>query len=173
MVMFAVIVTLALSAAAGSQRPEVTPPNDEPRSKVLAERGVKMPMRDGVNLVGDVFLPVAPARNGIKRKFPVVLARTPYGRQTEATLYGEFFANHGYAFVAQDVRGRFESEGSWTPFLHERDDGSDSIDWLIRQPWCNGDVAMFGASYGGMCAWYAATSGHTRLRAVIAIVNVT
>lgn len=172
-VMFAMIVIMALASATRAQHPEAAPPDDEPNNKVLVQLGVKMPMRDGVNLVGNLFLPSAPTPNGVKPKFPVVLARTPYGRQIEATLFGEFFANNGYAFVAQDVRGRLESEGSWTPFLNERDDGVDSIDWLVKQPWCNGEVAMFGVSYGGMCAWYAATSGHPHLRAVIAMVNVT
>ncbi|MHC5108888.1 MAG: CocE/NonD family hydrolase [Planctomycetota bacterium] len=133
---------------------------------------VQMPMRDKVQLAADLFLPDDVQPDGTTGKCPVILARTPYGRMIEATLYGEFFADHGYAFVAQDVRGRFESQGNWTPFHHEPNDGSDSIDWLVRQPWCDGRVAMFGASYGAMCAWYVAAEKHPKLQAVIAMVNV-
>ena len=170
--MFAVALSLSLSDAASSQQPKAALRTGEPSTNVLAEQAVKMPMRDGVTLVGTVFRPTASAQSGKKQRFPVILARTPYGRQIEATVYGKFFAKHGYAFVAQDVRGRFDSEGSWTPFRHERSDGVDSIDWLIRQPWCDGSVAMFGASYGAVCAWHAATAAHPNLRAVIAMVNV-
>lgn len=147
-------------------------PTTHPTAEVLVEKSIRIPMRDGVHLVADVFRPTHAGSSNATDRVPVILARTPYGRHLEGTLYGQFFAKHGYAFVAQDVRGRFESEGEWTPFLHERDDGADSIGWLAKQPWCNGDVAMFGASYGAMCAWYAATSGQPQLRAVIAMVNV-
>lgn len=143
-----------------------------PAVEVLVEKGVAIPVRDGIHLVADVFRPAGSNAQSVANRVPVILARTPYGRNIEGTLYGKFFAEHGYAFVAQDVRGRFDSEGTWTPFVHESDDGSDSIDWLVKQPWCNGDVAMFGASYSGMCAWYAAATGHSHLRAVIAMVNV-
>ena len=165
--MHAAIVSLALPVLIAAQPPEDVPAAGDTSCKVLTSREIKIPMTDGVNLVGDVFRP-----NTSEPKDPVVLARTSYGRNIEGELYGEFFAKHGYAFVPQDVRGRFESEGVWTPFLHERNDGVDTIDWLKRQPWCNGEVAMFGASYGAMCAWQVASAGHSQLRAVIAMVNV-
>ena len=133
---------------------------------------VDVPLRDGVRLKADLFLPAPIDELTGDARVPVILARTPYGRNTEGTLYGAYFAKHNYAFVAQDVRGRLDSEGEWTPFRNEEQDGVDSIDWLVRQPWCNGRVAMFGASYGAMCAWYAAASGHPNLHAVIAMVNV-
>ena len=175
------VVWLALALAkicpAAAQQAEAIQPRQtgsktaQP-ADVHVVRSVKIPMRDGVDLVADIYLPPGTRGTGKSQRVPAVLARTPYGRNVEGTLYGRFFAGRGYAFVTQDVRGRFDSEGDWAPFRSERDDGSDSIDWIVKQPWCSGEVAMFGASYGGMCAWYAATTAHPRLRAVIAMVNV-
>jgi putative CocE/NonD family hydrolase len=68
--------------------------------------------------------------------------------------------------VIQDVRGKFRSEGETMPFVHEADDGYDTIDWVIRQDWSNGRVGMFGDSYYGATQWAAASSGHPALRAI-------
>jgi hypothetical protein len=81
-------------------------------------------------------------------QFPTVLVRTCYGRELSA-LEGEFWASRGYVHVAQDVRGRGDSEGHWDPFMNERQDGKDTIDWIAKQPWSDGNVGMIGASYLG------------------------
>ncbi len=94
-----------------------------------------VPMRDSVRLATDIY---RPARNGkpIDGQWPVILWRNPYGTpNNDAT--GEFFARHGYVYLAQDVRGAFDSEGTFTLFLQEGPDGHDAVVWASKQPWSN------------------------------------
>ncbi len=132
--------------------------------EVVTENGVKMQTRDGVTLVADVFRPRAPGR------YPVILSRTPYGRAT-AGVEGPFWAKRGYVFVAQDVRGMGESDGEWDPFVSERKDGYDAVDWVSKADWANGRVGMIGASYGGLVQWAAASEGHPALKCLIPQVS--
>ena len=67
------------------------------------------------------------------------------------------FAQDGHAVYVQDVRGRFESEGKWDPFRNEANDGYDTIEWVAKQPWSNGQVGLEGGSYLGHVQWRAAT----------------
>jgi hypothetical protein len=76
------------------------------------------------------------------------------------------FVDAGYAVVIQDTRGRFSSEGEFTPFTCERADGEDVLAWLVHQSWCDGSVAMVGASYHGATQWLAAASAPPSLRAI-------
>jgi putative CocE/NonD family hydrolase len=112
-------------------------------------KNVPIPMRDGTSLSADLYLPVT------GRKVPVVLLRSPYGKAGKAQE-GGFWARRGYAFVAQDCRGRFKSGGDWEPYIYEGRDGYDTIEWSAAQPWCNGRVAMVGGSYEGLVQWQAA-----------------
>ena len=106
--------------------------------------GAKVPMRDGVQLSADLFLPQAPGR------FPTVLMRTPYDNNTAVNLEkGRRLANNGYAVVIQDCRGRFDSEGTYYPFRDDGVDGFDTQEWVGHQPWSNGKIGMAGGSYGG------------------------
>ncbi|MCR2820078.1 CocE/NonD family hydrolase [Lederbergia panacisoli] len=127
-----------------------------------------IPMRDGVKLATDVYLP-----EGIEKgaKLPTILIRTCYDRHAKKDALIRW-ANKGYAVVNQDVRGRADSEGDLVPFYYERDDGSDTIDWIINQKWSDGNVGMWGASYLGYVVVSAATSGHPNLKAVVNEVNV-
>ncbi|OCT15841.1 hypothetical protein A8709_09435 [Paenibacillus pectinilyticus] len=127
-----------------------------------------IPMRDGVRLATDVYLPegVAPGT-----KLPTILIRTCYDRNLRKTFFKRW-ANKGYAVVNQDVRGRADSEGELVPFYYERDDSSDTIDWIVAQEWSDGNVGMWGASYLGYVVTAAATSGHPNLKAVVNEVNV-
>lgn len=127
-----------------------------------------IPMRDGVRLATDVYLP-----EGIEpgTKLPTILIRTCYDRHMKKDQLKRW-ANKGYAVVNQDVRGRADSEGELVPFYYERDDSSDTIDWIIAQPWSDGNVGMWGASYLGYVVTAAATSGHPNLKAVVNEVNV-
>ncbi|MFD0672799.1 CocE/NonD family hydrolase [Cohnella sp. GCM10027633] len=127
-----------------------------------------VPMRDGVRLATDVYLPegIAPGT-----RLPTIVVRTCYDRNLRKEAFLRW-AYKGYAVVNQDVRGRADSEGELVPFYHEREDGSDTIDWIIAQPWSNGDVGMWGASYLGYVVMAAATSGHPSLKAVVNEVNV-
>ncbi|HZO87478.1 MAG TPA: CocE/NonD family hydrolase [Chthonomonadaceae bacterium] len=135
----------------------------KPTYNVKKETGVKIAMRDGVKLAADIYRPDAPG------KFPVILQRTPYGR-TKALEAG-FYARRGYVFVAQDVRGKFDSEGKWEPFVNEAKDGYDTVEWCAAQPWSNGDVGMIGGSYLGFVQWAAAREGSNHLKCLIPIVS--
>jgi hypothetical protein len=140
------------------------PELSQPEHEVVTEKGVPMQTRDGVRLVADVFRPEAPG------KYPVILSRTPYGRAT-AGVDGPFYAKRGYVFVAQDVRGMGESEGEWDPFVHERQDGYDAVDWVSKAEWSDGNVGMIGASYGGLVQWAAAAEKHPALKCLIPQVS--
>jgi putative CocE/NonD family hydrolase len=135
----------------------------KPTYKVVVEHKIMVAMRDGVKLATDVYRPDADG------KFPVILQRTPYGRGMafEATSY----AKRGYVFVAQDVRGRFDSEGDFHPFVLEAKDGYDSTEWSAAQPWSTGSVGMIGGSYLGFVQWAAAREGSPHLKCLIPIVS--
>jgi putative CocE/NonD family hydrolase len=89
--------------------------------------------------------------------------RTAYNR---VPIIGTGFARKGFAFVSQDVRGRYDSAGAWYPFTAEEADGLDTLNWLVGQPWCNGRIGMFGDSYLAATQFYAALSGHPALVAL-------
>jgi len=116
-----------------------------PSYDALVDRNVMVPMRDGVQLATDIYFP---SRNGEKAPgpFPVVLTRTPYDKSNQAAT-GKYFAERGYVAAMQDVRGRYESEGTFYAFAHEGPDGYDAVEWLAAQPWSNGKVGTTGASY--------------------------
>src|SRR5262245_23436243 len=137
----------------------------QPTHAITVERGVEIPMRDGVKLVADVFRPSG------EGKFPTVLARTPYNRLSEGALKGGWYAKRGYVFVAQDVRGRFASGGEWFPFVNETRDGADTLDWIAAQPWSDGKAGMIGASYVGLVQWLAAKSGNPHLVCIVPQVS--
>jgi len=136
--------------------------------QIRVEGNVAVVMRDGVKLYADVYRPVDPG------KFPVLIVRTPYGKQRDGiheSLIG--FAQRGYAAVAQDTRGRFESEGKWDPFRYEAEDGYDTIEWAAKQPWSNGKVGMHGGSYLGNVQWQAAAQTPPSLAAIFPAVAST
>lgn len=115
--------------------------------------GIKTSMRDGVKLVSDVWLP---QQNGT---YPVIIIRTPYGRNTAEMNYtamGDYFASHGYVFMVQDVRGKGDSEGDFEFLFQEGQDGYDTIEWAANQSWSNGKVGMMGSDYMGADQWLAA-----------------
>ena len=108
---------------------------------------VRVPMRDGVELLTDVYAPVA-------KSLGTVLIRTPYGRTgLVALLTARYYATHGYHVVNQSCRGTFGSGGDFEPFSPEIDDGADTVAWLRRQAWFGGRFALCGASYLGYTAW--------------------
>ena len=112
--------------------------------------GVQVPMRDGVNLAADLYLP-----NG-KGPFPTVLLRTPYSKNMDAMITkGRSLANRGYACAIQDCRGRWDSDGEFYP-LREGKDGYDTQEWVGRQDWSDGKIGMSGGSYVGLVQWQSA-----------------
>lgn len=132
--------------------------------EIAEERGVAVPMRDGIKLSADVFRPRA------EGKFPVIVVRTPYKKEMNE-LQGRFYARRGYAMVMQDVRGRFASPGEWEPFVNEPKDGYDTIEWAAGQDWSNGKVGMIGASYVGWVQWFAAREKPPHLVTIIPNVS--
>jgi putative CocE/NonD family hydrolase len=130
--------------------------------KVLKNYNVPIPMRDGVRLSAHIYRPEA------EGKFPVILVRTPYGKDSKSIFsQAEFFAQHGYAYVTQDVRGRYDSEGEFTVLVDEAQDGYDTIEWLARQLWSNGNIGTFGGSYLSWDQWLAAEQQPPHLKAMV------
>lgn len=124
---------------------------------------VKVIMRDEVSLSADIYFPKASCY-----PYPVVLSRTPYDNTNEGIVNDAvFFAQHGYVFVAQDVRGRHDSDGVFEPWANEFNDGHDTIEWIGAQRWCDGNVGMSGSSYVGNVQWQAAVTGSKFLKAIV------
>ena len=106
-----------------------------------------VPTRDGINLATDVHRPQVEGRP-VEEPLPVLLQRTPYNKAAPARLEeAAFFTNRGYVTVMQDCRGRYGSEGGFTKYVDEGQDGYDTVEWLAQQPWCNGKVGTYGLSY--------------------------
>lgn len=124
--------------------------------------GVPIRARDGTRLVTDAYLPSLVTSSPA----PTVMLRTPYGRAAHRQE-GLAWAERGFAFVAQDVRGRYDSDGTWELYCHERADGAALVDWITTQPWSDGRIAAVGGSYSGFTAWAAALTRPHAVRAVI------
>ena len=145
------------------ERLPTTTPDRSAAHHVLSD--IMIPMRDGVRLALDAYLPEGDG------PFPTVLTRMPYGK-TEPYCYmpiiGAFFASKGYAYIAQDVRGKWGSQGRFDPNVGgtEIADGYDTIDWIAGQDWSNGRVGMWGESYFGFTSYAGAVSGHEALVAI-------
>ncbi|HEX9038038.1 MAG TPA: CocE/NonD family hydrolase [Ktedonobacterales bacterium] len=129
----------------------------------------RIPMRDGVTLSADVYLPVMDT--GGAPSLPAILTRTPYQKAMVNMLsQARWFAERGYAFVAVDVRGRGDSDGSFVPYMSEGVDGYDCIEWIAAQPWCDGAVGTIGGSYLGRLQWQAAVEQPPSLKAMVVMV---
>src|SRR6266478_4433175 len=124
---------------------------------------VGVPMRDGVVLRADIPLP------GAEGKFPALIYRTPYGKQFALREYKTFekAVARGYAVVAEDVRGRYASDGEFVAYQNEGRDGYDTIEWAAQQPWCDGNVGTFGLSYPAAVQWLAAVENPPHLKAMV------
>jgi putative CocE/NonD family hydrolase len=131
------------------------------RADVTMQPDLMVAMSDGVNLATDVYLPDETGT------FPVVFTRSPYNKRQFKTYLAEPLARAGYAVVMQDVRGMGGSDGMFIPFIHERADGLDTLNWIAGQPWCDGNIGMWGPSYVGFCALALTTESHPNLKAVV------
>lgn len=125
-----------------------------------------IPMRDGVRLATDIYLPT---QRKAGQKFPTVLIRTCYNKLNTAVYFS--YVHYGYALVAQDTRGRELSEGLWQPIINEKDDGDDTLNWIAAQEWSDGGVGMIGPSYLSIVQWQAAASGNPHFKASISMVT--
>ena len=126
-------------------------------------KGVAVPMRDGVVLRADILLRADSGR------FPTLVYRTPYNKESALREYKTFekAVARGYAVVAQDVRGRYASDGEFNAYRNEGRDGYDTIEWAAKQPWSDGNVGTFGLSYPGAVQWLAAVENPPHLRAMV------
>jgi uncharacterized protein len=125
-----------------------------------------VPMRDGVNLLTDIYHPRAAHP-------PTVLLRTPYGRASLLASMARLFAGQGYTTVIQSVRGTFGSGGRFDPFFHERDDGVDTVAWIEQQSWYHGKLGLYGASYLGFAEWAMAAELGDRIAAMTTAVTTS
>ena len=165
-----VVLTPALPRTAAQDGAGVRFPADvRPRNDILVENLVPVRMRDGVTLYADVYRPVGDGR------YPVLVSRTPYSTERFPTAYDAavYFAQRGYVYVFQDVRGRHESEGTWLPFFSNEKDGYDTVEWAAKQKWSDGKVAMQGGSYLGQNQWRAAQAAPPSLVTIFPMVAST
>jgi uncharacterized protein len=135
----------------------------KPEHEIRTLIDVKVPMRDGIKLSVNIFLPTK------EERWPVILERSPYGAKNTDWYVNRaiYYARRGYVYVLQDVRGRYDSEGTFHPWDQEIDDGRDSLDWCGTQSWSTGSVGMMGMSYMGLVQWLAAPTGSPYLKTII------
>jgi len=135
---------------------------------VITQNGVPMKTRDGVTLYSDIYRPRADGT------FPVILMRTPYDKSVSWAVGPAYqIAAHGYVVIAQDVRGRYTSEGEWYPFRHESNDGYDAVEWAAALPSSNGKVGMIGGSYVGATQMLSAIAHPPHLAGICPVVTAS
>lgn len=169
---FLCLIILAVS----SVRPALSQATEDGKA-VLAElekvaiidQKVMMPMRDGVRLATDIYRPKG------EGKFPIIFSRTPYnfnayrdGELVARTLSTALDAvNRGYAYVVQNERGRFFSEGEWDILGTPLTDGYDVLTWMSKQSWSNGKVGLLGCSSTAEWQMAVASLEHPALAAMV------
>ncbi|MGM9798924.1 MAG: CocE/NonD family hydrolase [Parabacteroides sp.] len=135
-------------------------------SVMVIYTNVMTPMRDGVKLASNIY-----RLKGADRQ-SVLVNRTPYGKDARrGNQEIEHFVKSGYTVVVQDVRGRYNSEGEYYPFVNETDDGVDLFTWIASQPWCDGNIGTFGSSYHGATQWLPARKSPEAVKTMIAEVT--
>jgi hypothetical protein len=157
--------TLCLLAFSATLLPCI-PVIGQTANDIVIERNVAMKTRDGVTLYADIYRPAA------EGKYPVLLQRTPYNKDSTAN-FARLAAARGYLVVAQDVRGRYRSEGEWYTFKHETSDGYDTVEWAAALPQSNGKVGMFGGSYVGATQMLAAIGHPPHLAGICPVVTAS
>ncbi|MSQ98970.1 MAG: CocE/NonD family hydrolase [Xanthomonadales bacterium] len=162
------ILMLIACSAHGDDDAAATPVHpDMGPYEVRLERSYFVPMRDGVRLSMDLYLPV-----NAGTKMGTILEHTPYNKNSaqfraEPWSRARFFASHGFVFAVQDKRGKFESEGQYLTTVNDVEDTDDALNWIAAQPWSNGKVGMIGCSYPGANTIKAAQTLNPHLSAII------
>ena len=137
--------------------------------RILIDKHLKVPARDGVELATDVYRP------DTNEPVPVLVQRLPYNKElftlVNFSVDVQRVVQAGYAVVVQDTRGRYASGGTFNPFFDEPNDGADTIAWAAQQPWATGKVGMIGGSYFGATQWLAATAAPPALQAIAPYVT--
>ena len=158
----------------------------QPQYRVKTDKDVFVAMRDGVKIAVDVYRPDADV------KVPALLGISPYSKDVQALPIfeyptdrdlgnggieagnTEYFVSRGYAHVIAESRGTGISEGSYGVFsAAEQRDGYDLVEWIAKQPWCNGSVGMLGMSYFGMIQWLVAAQRPPHLKAIFPLDAAT
>lgn len=153
---WSVLLVLLLAGVARAE-------DDKPRvARGATEEMVAM--RDGVKLATNIFLPKG------EGPWPVILTRTPYSKDGVFGAMAPRYVGAGYAFVIQDCRGQYRSEGEYRPFEDDLEDGFDTVNWIAAQPWCDGNVGMSGASAMGITSLLAAIMQPEALKACFVVV---
>jgi uncharacterized protein len=139
-----------------------------PVTRHLATEPLRIPMRDGTELLADRYYSPGVAAQ------PTLLIRSCYGRGTLFKVIVVLFAERGMQVVVQSCRGIEGSQGTFRPFFDEQNDGEDTVKWIERQTWFSGDLALWGISYLGNTAWALANSGvRTKVKAMGLHVTLT
>lgn len=163
-------LALVLTACGGPGTPAADstwpPSSGRGPCAVTKQTDVAATMRDGTILRADVYRPEA------SDAVPVILMRTQYGKsgaQVQPSRYQspDWFASHCYLVVIQDIRGQGTSQGTFSEFTHDGDDGYDSVEWAAALPGSNGKVGMYGSSYVGATQWLAATTAPPHLVTIV------
>lgn len=180
-----------MKAGAAMSEATTIPVAAGPTYGVEIVRDVMVPMRDGVPLATDLYLPRLPRGGDPGERFPALLQRTPYSKEGASSPHREvqpptsdepgpdravaterfarFFAERGYAVVIQDVRGRFQSEGRWRMLVDDGRDGVDTCAWIATRPWSDGKVGTYGTSYAGGTQHAIALEGAPQLKTAIPV----
>lgn len=135
------------------------------RVGVHMQWGTAIPLRDGTQLSGTLYLPVQRRTTS-----PAILTMTPYVSQMWHD-FAVYFAANGYPFLVVDVRGRGNSQGQFSPFIQEAEDGFDCVEWLAHHAACDGRVAMWGGSYAGYAQWAAASRLPPHLSTIVPVAS--
>jgi putative CocE/NonD family hydrolase len=152
------------SETSGSCQPEQEEKPAKPKGIDLIW-GLKIPVRDGVKLNATVY-----KLKKMESPLPVIFTLTPYISDSyHPRAY--YFSQNGYVFVLVDSRGRGNSEGDFQPNMQEAPDGHDIVEWLARQSWCNGKVAMWGGSYGGHDQWATLKEFPAPLKTIVPVAS--
>jgi len=134
----------------------------------VVERDLMVSARDGIQLATDVYRPDGAGPH------PTLIYRVR-GSRSSAFITGLLMVHpleavrRGYAVVIQEVRGRAGSEARWHPFVHERDDGEDCLNWVLEQPWCDGRLGSYGTAYSAETALAMAALGREELKALVVL----
>jgi putative CocE/NonD family hydrolase len=169
----AVIVAALTSAGTAPARAASAPawtPYDRPAQYAVAvDQHVSIPMSDGVLLNAVIRRPDGPGR------FPVIVTITPYnGTNGAINVDNDYLVQHGYVQVIVDVRGTGESQGTWDDLgTREQRDGYEAVEWAATQPWSNGIVGMWGASYMAISQLFTAAQQPPHLKAIFPIVPMS
>jgi putative CocE/NonD family hydrolase len=159
----AVVAALSFAAPVLAAEPAPAPAK---LAELSMQMNVKIPMRDGVRLNATIFRPY-----GQTGPLPVIFMFTPYPDDTSHPS-ASYFARRGFVYAYVDVRGRGDSDGDFVPFEPDAQDGYDVTEWLAKQSWSNGKVAMFGGSYAGGDQWQVAGAHPPHLVAIAPVASV-